>query len=154
MNFNLLCRLWHLLDFDEYIQTYFKHVVLKYSYNKVKEFHISKHYSKQYFKFQYTKPYLMAIFHFCCKVILWSTLPCFRLGGKLFKLTTRFCNLGCLGNPSMEVTYDRHYNTIQKTYVIFIIWDFINKSNCYMNFLEVTLFKCCLSTTNPSSSNI
>ncbi len=62
----------------------------------------------------------MATFHFCCKVILWFTLPCFHLGG-LFGLTTRFCSLGSLGNPLVEVTYDHHYNTIQKTCVIFII---------------------------------
>jgi hypothetical protein len=31
------------ITFDEYIQTYFKHVVLKYSCNKVKELHIIKH---------------------------------------------------------------------------------------------------------------
>jgi hypothetical protein len=44
LEFDLLCKLCHLFDFDEYIQTYFKHVVFKYSYSsKVKKLPIIKH---------------------------------------------------------------------------------------------------------------
>jgi hypothetical protein len=52
------------------------------------------------------------------------------------------------------VTYDQ-YNTIWKTCVIFnIIWNLINKSNCYMNFIEMTLSKYWISITNPLGSHI
>jgi hypothetical protein len=54
-------------------------------------------------------------------------------------------------DPITVANYD-HYNTIQKNCVLLNIWDLKKKSNCSMNFLEMTLSKCFPSTTNPLGS--
>jgi hypothetical protein len=44
------------LNFDKYLQTFFKHVVLKYSCNKVKELQIIKIKVNNIFKFNIPSP--------------------------------------------------------------------------------------------------